>query len=150
MERDWLDGLQTQERVERERQIQEAAARNRLIYQEAPKIFERLLASFKTVAANCRVSGVTLRFDRPEQELGRVIATIDRGVAPLRTGVNIQFFPESQEVKCTSEVGGTQTFYFGVTFGAVSLYHDGRRISKIDTVCEMALKPLLSAARALH
>lgn len=150
MERDWLDQLQAQERAERDRQIQEAAARNKLIYQEAPKIFERLLASFKTVAANCKVSGVTMRFDRPERELGRVMVTIHRGNTPLRTGVEIQFFPESQEIKCSSEVGGTQIFHFGVTYGAVSLYHDSRRINKIDTVCEIALKPLLSAARALH
>lgn len=150
MSGDWLDELQAEEKAERERYIQEAAARNKLIAQEAPRMFERLLASFKAVAGNCRVPGVALRFDRPERDLGRVTVTIHRGVTPLRTDVNVTLDLENQEVKTASQVGGTQTFHFGVTYGVVSLYQESTRISKLETVCEIALKPLLSAAKALH
>jgi hypothetical protein len=151
MERDWLDELQTHERAEREREIQDAAARNKLISQEAPRIFDKLLACFRSHAANCRVSGVTLRLERPERDLGRLIATVQGRSVPLKTGMNIQLDLDRQEIKCSSEVGGTETFYFGVSYGTnVSLYQDGRLIPQMDTVCATVLRPLLIAAKALH
>ncbi len=151
MAKDWLDELQAQERAEREREIQEAGARNKRVSIEAPRIFDKLLASFRLAAFNCKVGGVTLRVERPERDLGRLIAIVHRGPVPLKTGVNIQLDLERQEIKCSSELGGTETFYFGVGYGNdVGLYQDGKPIHKLDTVCDMVLRPLLSAVKALH
>lgn len=151
MDRDWLDELQTEERAEREREIQAAASRNKLILEEGPRIFDKLLACFRTTALNCKVSGLTLRLERPERDLGRLIAVVHRGSVPLTTGVNIQLDLDKQEITCSSEVGGTKNFYFGVGYGNdVGLYQDGVPVRKLEAVCEMVLKPLLTAARALH
>lgn len=151
MEKDWLDQVQAGERAGLEREIQEAAARNRLIAAEAPRVFEALLASFRRAAFNNKVSGVTLRVERPERDLGRLIATVHRGATPLKTSVDIQLDPDTQEIRCSSQVGGTEMFYFGVVSpGTVCLFRDGRPVYKIDSVPEMVLRPLVTAVKALH
>ena len=151
MEKDWLDQVQAGERAELEREIREAAARNRLISAEAPHVFEALLASFRRAASSNKVSGVTLRLERPERDLGRLIATVQRGATPLKTSVDIQLDPDTQEIRCSSQVGGTETFYFGVVSpGTVGLFRNGRPVYKIDSVPELVLRPLVSAVKALH
>src|SRR5579863_6793287 len=138
MDGDWLDEVQAGERAELEREIREAKARNKLISAEAPKMFDALLVSFRRAAVTCNVSGVTLRLERPERDLGRLIATVHRGATPLKTCVDVLFDPDTQEVRCTSQVGGTETFYFGIISpGKVGLFRDGRPIYKMDTVPDM-------------